>query len=109
MKKTVRNAAVTPGADQSTVSGLARSAETFGAREWILVPTNIEIHKAIINEERRIQDIMREERILTDMRYLPYGMVEQIRANHHALIKESEQSIKDLYNLEKKNKNAGGS
>jgi len=70
--------------------------------------TNIEIHKAIANEERRIQDIMREERILTDMRYLPYGMVEQIRANHHALIRESEQSIKDLYNLEKKNKNAGG-
>ena len=70
--------------------------------------TNIEIHKAIINEERRIQDIMREERILTDMRYLPYGMVEQIRANHRALIRESEQSIKDLYNLEKKNKNAGG-
>ena len=52
---------------------------------------------------------MREERVLTDMRYLPYGMVEQIRANHHALIRESEQSIKDLYNLEKKNKNAGGS
>ena len=71
--------------------------------------TNIEIHKAIINEERRIQDIMREEKMLTDMRYLPYGMVEQIRANHHALIRESEQSIKDLYNLEKKNKNAGGS
>ena len=70
--------------------------------------TNIEIQKAIINEERRIQDIMREERVLTDMRYLPYGMVEQIRANHHALIRESEQSIKDLYNLEKKNKNAGG-
>lgn len=70
--------------------------------------TNIEINKAIIKEERRIQDIMREERVLTDMRYLPYGMVEQIRANHHALIRESEQSIKDLYNLEKKNKNAGG-
>ena len=70
--------------------------------------TNIEIPKAIINEERRIQDIMREEKMLTDMRYLPYGMVEQIRANHHALIRESEQSIKDLYNLEKKNKNAGG-
>ena len=73
------------------------------------MPTNIEIHKAIINEERRIQDIMREEKVLTDMRYLPYGMIEQIRANHHALIRESEQSIKDLYNLEKKNKNAGGS
>lgn len=70
--------------------------------------TNIEIQKAIIKEERRIQDIMREEKMLTDMRYLPYGMVEQIRANHHALIRESEQSIKDLYNLEKKNKNAGG-
>lgn len=70
--------------------------------------TNTEIHKAIINEERRIQDIMREEKMLTDMRYLPYGMIEQIRANHHALIRESEQSIKDLYNLEKKNKNAGG-
>ena len=71
--------------------------------------TNTEINKAIINEERRIQDIMREEKMLTDMRHLPYGMVEQIRANHHALIRESEQSIKDLYNLEKKNKNAGGS
>jgi hypothetical protein len=71
--------------------------------------TNTEIHKAIINEERRIQDIMREGKMLTDMRYLPYGMIEQIRANHHALIRESEQSIKDLYNLEKKNKNAGGS
>lgn len=70
--------------------------------------TNIEIHKAIIKEERRIQDIMREEKMLTDMRYLPYGMVEQIRANHHALIKESEQSIKDLYNLEHKNKKAAG-
>lgn len=72
------------------------------------MPTNIEIHKAIINEERRIQDIMREERMLTDMRYLPYGMIEQIRANHHALIAESEQSIKDLYNLEHKNKKAEG-
>lgn len=66
--------------------------------------TNIEIHKAIINEERRIQDIMREEKMLTDMRYLPYGMIEQIRENHHALIKESEQNIKDLYNSELKNK-----
>ena len=70
--------------------------------------TNIEIHKAIINEERRIQDIMREEKMLTDLRYLPYGMIEQIRANHHALIKESEQSIKDLYNMEHKNKKSGG-
>ena len=61
--------------------------------------TNIEIHKAIINEERRIQDIMREERMLTDMRYLPYGMIEQIRANHHALIEKSEQTIKELYAL----------
>ena len=68
------------------------------------MPTNIEIHKAIINEERRIRDIMREERMLTDMRYLPYGMIEQIRENHHALIKESEQNIKDLYNSELKNK-----
>ena len=72
------------------------------------MPSNIEIHRAIINEERRIQDIMREERLLTDMRYLPYGMVEQIRANHYALIKESEQSIKDLYNLEHKNKKVAG-
>lgn len=70
--------------------------------------TNTEIHKAIIKEERRIQDIMREEKMLTDMRYLPYGMVEQIRANHHALIRESEQSIKDLYDLEHKNKKSGG-
>jgi len=61
--------------------------------------TNIEIHKAIINEERRIQDIMREEKMLTDMRYLPYGMIEQIRANHHALIEKSEQTIKELYAL----------
>ena len=61
--------------------------------------TNIEIHKAIINEERRIQDIMREEKMLTDMRYLPYGMIEQIRANHHALIEQSEQTIKELYAL----------
>ena len=61
--------------------------------------TNIEIHKAIINEERRIQDIMREEKVLTDMRYLPYGMIEQIRANHHALIEQSEQTIKELYAL----------
>ena len=66
--------------------------------------TNIEIHKAIINEERRIQDIMREEKILTDMRYLPYGMIEQIRANHHALIEKSEQTIKELYNLERSDK-----
>ena len=72
------------------------------------MPSNIEIHKAIINEERRIQDIMREERMLTDMRYLPYGMIEQVRANHHALIAESEQSIKDLYNLEHKNKKVAG-
>ena len=61
--------------------------------------TNIEIHKAIINEERRIQDIMREEKMLTDMRYLPYGMIEQIRENHHALIEKSEQTIKELYAL----------
>ena len=61
--------------------------------------TNIEIHKAIINEERRIQDIMREEKMLTDLRYLPYGMIEQIRANHHALIEQSEQTIKELYAL----------
>jgi hypothetical protein len=68
------------------------------------VPTNIEIHKAIINEERRIQDIMREERVLTDMRYLPYGMIEQIRANHHELIEKSEQTIKELYALKQDNK-----
>jgi hypothetical protein len=61
--------------------------------------TNIEINKAIINEERRIQDIMREEKMLTDLRYLPYGMIEQIRANHHALIEQSEQTIKELYAL----------
>ena len=61
--------------------------------------TNIEIHKAIINEERRIQDIMREEKMLTDLRYLPYGMIEQIRANHHAQIEKSEQTIKELYAL----------
>ena len=61
--------------------------------------TNIEIHKAIINEERRIQDIVREERMLTDLRYLPYGMIEQIRSNHHALIDKSEQTIKELYAL----------
>ena len=66
--------------------------------------TNIEIHKAIINEERRIQDIMREEKMLTDLRYLPYGMIEQIRANHHALIEQSEQTIKELYNLERSDK-----
>ena len=67
-----------------------------------------EIDRAIVQEELRIQDIKREERMLTDMRYLPYGMIEQIRANHHALIKESEQSIKDLYNMEHKNKKSGG-
>ena len=61
--------------------------------------TNIEIHKAIINEERRIQDIVREEKMLTDLRYLPYGMIEQIRSNHHALIDKSEQTIKELYAL----------
>ena len=61
--------------------------------------TNIEIHKAIINEERRIQDIMREEKMLTDLRYLPYGMILQIRENHHALIEKSEQTIKELYAL----------
>lgn len=61
--------------------------------------TNIEINKAIINEERRIQDIMREEKMLTDLRYLPYGMIEQIRANHYALIEKSEQTIKGLYAL----------
>ena len=37
--------------------------------------------------------------MLTDMRYLPYGMIEQIRANHHALIEKSEQTIKELYAL----------
>ena len=42
---------------------------------------------------------MREEKTLTDMRYLPYGMIEQIRANHHALIDKSEQTIKELYAL----------
>ena len=64
-----------------------------------MLTTNIEINKAIINEERRIQDIMREEKMLTDLRYLPYGMIEQIRANHHALIEQSEQTIKELYAL----------
>jgi hypothetical protein len=62
-----------------------------------------EIQKAIVNEELRIQDIKREERLLTDMRYLPYGMIEQIRANHHKLIRESEQAIKDLFKLKGKN------
>jgi len=70
--------------------------------------TNIEIHKAIINEERRIQDIMREEKMLTDMRYLPYGMIEQIRANHHALIEKSEQTIKELYALKQDKKGQKG-
>ena len=70
--------------------------------------TNIEIHKAIINEERRIQDIMREEKMLTDMRYLPYGMIEQIRANHHTLIEKSEQTIKELYALKKDQKGQKG-
>lgn len=68
--------------------------------------TNIEIHKAIINEERRIQDIMREERMLTDMRYLPYGMIEQIRENHHRLIRDSESTIKDLHKLKREQKKA---
>ena len=73
------------------------------------MPTaNIEIHKAIINEERRIQDIMREEKTLTDMRYLPYGMIEQIRANHHALIEKSEQTIKELYALKQDPKRQKG-
>ena len=67
-----------------------------------------EIDRAIVQEELRIQDIKREEKLLTDMRYLPYGMILQIRENHHALIKESEQSIKDLYNMEHKNKKSGG-
>jgi hypothetical protein len=70
--------------------------------------TNIEIHKAIINEERRIQDIMREEKMLTDLRYLPYGMIEQIRANHHALIEKSEQTIKELYALKQDHKGQKG-
>lgn len=70
--------------------------------------TNIEIHKAIINEERRIQDIMREEKMLTDVRYLPYGMIEQIRANHHALIEQSEQTIKELYALKQDQKGQKG-
>ena len=70
--------------------------------------TNIEIHKAIINEERRIQDIMREEKMLTDLRYLPYGMIEQIRANHHALIEGSEQTIKELYALKQDPKGQKG-
>ena len=58
-----------------------------------------EIDRAIVQEELRIQDIKREEKLLTDMRYLPYGMIEQIRANHHALIEKSEQTIKELYAL----------
>lgn len=70
--------------------------------------TNIEIHKAIINEERRIQDIVREEKTLTDMRYLPYGMIEQIRANHRALIEKSEQNIKELYALKQDQKGQKG-
>ena len=70
--------------------------------------TNIEIHKAIINEERRIQDIVREEKMLTDLRYLPYGMIEQIRANHNALIEKSEQTIKELYALKQDHKGQKG-
>ena len=73
-----------------------------------MLTTNIEINKAIINEERRIQDIMREEKMLTDMRYLPYGMIEQIRSNHHALIEKSEQTIKELYALKQDHKGQKG-
>ena len=65
-----------------------------------------EIDRAIVQEELRIQDIKREEKLLTDMRYLPYGMILQIRENHKALIRDSESTIKDLHKLKKDQKKA---
>ena len=67
-----------------------------------------EIDRAIVQEELRIQDIKREEKLLTDMRYLPYGMILQIRENHKALIRDSESTIKDLHKLKKDQKKAEG-
>lgn len=67
-----------------------------------------EIDRAIVQEELRIQDIKREEKMLTDMRYLPYGMILQIRENHKALIRDSESTIKDLHKLKKDQKKAEG-
>ena len=46
--------------------------------------------------------------MLTDLRYLPYGMIEQIRANHNALIEKSEQTIKELYALKQDPKGQKG-
>ena len=65
-----------------------------------------EIDRAIVKEELRAQDIKREERMLTDMRYLPYGMILQIRENHKRLVRESESTIKDLYRLKIERKKA---
>ena len=65
-----------------------------------------EIDRAIVQEELRIQDIKREEKMLTDMRYLPYGMILQIRENHKALIRDSESTIKDLHKLKIEQKKA---
>ncbi len=67
-----------------------------------------EIDRAIVQEELRIQDIKREEKLLTDMRYLPYGMILQIRENHKELIRDSESTIKDLHKLKKDQKKAEG-
>ena len=67
-----------------------------------------EIDRAIVQEELRIQDIKREERLLTDMRYLPYGMILQIRENHKALIRDSESTIKELHKLKREQKKAEG-
>ena len=67
-----------------------------------------EIDRAIVQEELRIQDIKREEKMLTDMRYLPYGMILQIRENHKLLIRDSESTIKDLHKLKKEQKKAEG-
>ena len=65
-----------------------------------------EIDRAIVQEELRIQDIKREEKLLSDMRYLPYGMILQIRENHKALIRDSESTIKDLHKLKREQKKA---
>lgn len=67
-----------------------------------------EIDRAIVQEELRIQDIKREEKLLTDMRYLPYGMILQIRENHNRMIRDSESTIKDLHKLKKDQKKAEG-
>ena len=65
-----------------------------------------EFDRAIVQEELRIQDIKREERMLTDMRYLPYGMILQIRENHHRMIRDSESTIGELHKLKKEQKKA---